>query len=138
MKKAQGKIFKSRAFEIVMAFGKKTTGGKYKKSRKKKLYEAKGQPRLVILGPEKKKKIRTRGGKLKTVLLKADKANIIDVKTHKAKVASIKNVVDVPSNRFLARKNVLVKGAIIETDLGKARITNRPGQEGSIQAVLVD
>jgi small subunit ribosomal protein S8e len=29
------------------------------------------------------------------------------------------------------------KGAIIETKLGKAKITSRPGQTGTINAVLV-
>lgn len=120
-----------------MAFGKKTSGGKYKKFRKKRLHEIKGKPHLVLLGPEKRKKLKVRAGKIKVILLKADKVNVIDTKTHKAKVVSIKNVVEVPSNRFLARKNVLVKGAIIETEIGKARITNRPGQEGSVQAVLI-
>ena len=61
----------------------------------------------------------------------------MDPKTKKAKKTSIKNVLETPSNRFLARQNILIKGAIIETELGKAKITNRPGQEGSVQAVLV-
>ena len=34
-------------------------------------------------------------------------------------------------------KNVLIKGAIIDTDLGKARITNRPSQESSVNAILM-
>ena len=117
--------------------GKKISGGRYKKRRKKKSYELKTKPIIVLLGKEKKKKIRIRGGHMKTILLKTNKANLINKKTNKAKVVEIKNVVEVPSNIFLARKNVLVKGSIIETGAGKARITNRPGQEGSIQAVLI-
>lgn len=117
--------------------GKKISGGRYKKSRKKKLSEVRGKPRLVVLGEDKKKKIRTRGGHLKTVLLRASKVNVID-KEHKAHLVKIKNVLEVPSNTFLARRNILVRGAIIETDLGKARITNRPSQEGSVQAVLLE
>ena len=31
----------------------------------------------------------------------------------------------------------MTKGTIIETEKGKAKITSRPGQEGSINAVLV-
>ena len=31
-----------------------------------------------------------------------------------------------------------MKGAIIETSAGKARITNRPSQEGQINAVLIE
>jgi len=120
-----------------MRMGKKITGGRYKKFRKKKLYETKRPQRFVLLGQEKKKRIKTRNGKVKVVLLKSNKANVIDPKTHKAKVVTIKNVLEVPSNRFLARKNVIVKGAIIDTELGKARVTSRPGQEGQINAVLI-
>ncbi|MEM4703116.1 MAG: 30S ribosomal protein S8e [Candidatus Pacearchaeota archaeon] len=118
--------------------GKKISGGRYRKARKRKLYERKGQKREVILGKEKKKEIRVRGGKFKKVLLKADKVNVFDPKTKKSKVVAIKNVLEVPSNKFLVRKKVLVKGAVIETELGKARITNRPSQEASVQAVLID
>lgn len=123
---------------MVTRKGRKTTGGKYHSQRKKKLSERAGQVRAVKLGKEKKKTMKTRGGILKTVLLNADKANLIDSKTHKAQIVSIKNVLEVPSNRFLARQNKIVKGAIIQTDAGKARVTNRPSQEGCVNAVLVE
>ena len=121
-----------------MKQGRKITGGKYHARRKKRLHELMSQTRIVKLGRNKAKKIRTRGGKLKPVLLSGEFANIIDKKSHKSKKAKIKNVLETPSNRFLARQNILVKGAIIETELGKARITNRPSQEGSVEAVLID
>jgi len=38
-----------------MKKGRKISGGKYNKSRKKKLYEKKGQKKTVKLGEEKKK-----------------------------------------------------------------------------------
>lgn len=120
-----------------MKAGKKISGGRYRKSRKKKLYETKRQQRFAILGEEKKKAIKVRDSKLKFSFLKANKANVMDPKTHKSQVTSIKNVLEVPSNKFLARKNVIVKGAIIETELGKARVTSRPSQHGQINAVLI-
>lgn len=116
---------------------RKISGGKIKKTRKTKLHEKPGIKRTVILGERKKKLLRIRGGNFKPVLLKCNIANITDLKTKKTQKAEIKNVLEVPSNRFLARKNVLVKGAIIETSLGKARITNRPSQEACINAVLI-
>ena len=122
---------------MVTKKGHKITGGKYKRRRKKKSYELQTKPRLVVLGKEKKKKIKTRGGKLKVVLLSTNRVNIIDKESRKAKIVEIKNVVEVPSNKFLARRNVLVKGAIIETEAGRAKITNRPGQEGCVQAVFL-
>jgi small subunit ribosomal protein S8e len=117
--------------------GRKITGGKYHASRKRKKREMPGQPRVTKLGKEKKKKMRTFGGNTKTVLLTTDIANVVD-KKGKTKKAKIKNVLETPSNRFLARRNILTKGAVIETELGKAKITNKPSQEGNVQAVLVE
>ena len=119
-----------------MDTGRKITGGRYHASRKKKKYELPGIPRIVHLKPRKMKSLRGRGGNEKNVLLACDCANIIDGKG-KARKAKITNVVETKANRFLARQNVMIKGAIIDTELGKARITNRPSQEGAINAVLI-
>jgi small subunit ribosomal protein S8e len=115
--------------------GRKITGGKYHKRRKKKLNERTSQTRHVILGDRKSKSIRTRGGNPKSTLLKENHANVIV--NGKSKKAEIKNVLETPQNVFFARQNRLSKGTIIETSLGKAIITNRPGQEGQINAILI-
>ena len=116
--------------------GRKITGGKYHSNRKKKLYERKGQERHVILGEHKNKVIRIRGGNIKTITLRTNSVNIST--NGKTKKAEIKNVLETPQNKFFARQNRLMKGAIIDTSLGKARITNRPSQEGCINAVLIE
>ena len=120
-----------------MNSGKKITGGRYHASRKKRKYELEGIPRVVKLREKKMKILRGMGGKTRDVLLACDIANVTD-KKGKTKKSKIKNVAETPSNRFWARQNILVKGAIIDTEMGKARITNRPSQEGSVNAVLVD
>ena len=117
--------------------GRKITGGKYHANRKSKSAEAAGIPRIVKLREKKMKVLRTRGGNEKNVLLACDTANITD-KKGKTKKAKITNVIETHANRFLARQNILIKGGIIDTELGKAKITNRPSQEGSVNAVLVD
>lgn len=119
-----------------MAQGRKISGGKYHKPRKKKLYDLAGKVRVVKLGEKKTKIMRGMGGTLKTVSLSQNTINIL--KNGKGKVTKIKNVVETPSNRFLARQNILVKGAIVDTDMGKAKITNRPSQEGTVQGILVE
>ena len=121
-----------------MKKGRKISGGRYKKQRKKKYYEKSGKDRPVKIKETKKKTLRKRGGKEKTVLITTDTANVIDKKAKKAKKAKLLNVLETPSNRFLARQNILLKGAIIATDIGKAKITNRPSQEGSVQAILIE
>lgn len=119
-----------------MRKGKKITGGIYHKQKKKKHSDLVRQARYTKLGETKQKLLRGRGGKYKPVLLSTNIANIISA--GKAKKVKIKTVVETPSNRFWARQNILTKGAIIDTELGKARITNRPSQEGNVQAVLIE
>ena len=120
-----------------MDLGRKITGGRYHAYRKSKKHELPGIPRQVVLKARKTKILAMRGGGIRRVLLACDIANILD-KKGKSKKAKIKNVLETKANRFLARQNILVKGAIIDTDLGKAKITNRPGQEGAINAILLE
>ena len=87
---------------------------------------------------EKRKSKRVKGGNSKTYLLRASQVNVMNLKTKKTKKAKIKNVIETPSNRFLARQNVITKGTIIETDLGKVKITNRPTQEGVLNGTLIE
>ena len=115
--------------------GRKVSGGKYHANRKSRLYDRKTQERQVILGDTKRKKLRSRGGHEKTILLRANEANLVHGKS--VKKAQIINVIETPQNKFMARQNRLLKGAIIETSLGKARITNRPSREGQINAILI-
>lgn len=118
-----------------MKTGRKITGGKYIKSRKKKKYERPGQSRAIKLGEEKRKSVKTLGGNRKTFLLMGKMINL--KQGDRTKKTEIKNVVETPSNRFLARQNILTKGTIVDTELGKAKITNRPTQEGVINGVLL-
>ncbi|MEC7462313.1 MAG: 30S ribosomal protein S8e, partial [Candidatus Thermoplasmatota archaeon] len=36
------------------------------------------------------------------------------------------------------RRNILKKGAIVETSIGRVRITSRPGMDGVISGVIVE
>lgn len=118
-----------------MNYGRKVTGGKYHIFRKKRLNARHSQERNTILGETKIKHLKIKGGNFKAILLMSNEANIIV--DGKAKKAEIINVEETPQNRFLARQNRLVKGAKIETSLGKAIITNRPSQEGQVNAILL-
>jgi small subunit ribosomal protein S8e len=116
--------------------GKKITGGKYIKQRKKKKNELAGQRRIVKMSDtEKRKSSRIMGGNKKTYLLKAKFVNVRD--NGKVSKLEITKVIETPSNTFLARQNIITKGTIIETSKGKVRVTNRPTQEGSVNGVLL-
>lgn len=129
------KPFKAKFSRNYMKAGRKATGGRYPNPKKKKKNERNRQARVVKIGERKTKTLRTKGGNKKLIAHALNKANITDDK--KTKVVEIKTVLETPSNTFLARQNILVKGAIIETELGKAKITNRPNQDGQVQAILI-
>jgi small subunit ribosomal protein S8e len=121
-----------------MKLGRKISGGKYIKRMKKKKYSLSGQGKTVKLSSEEKRKTkRVQGGNKKVYLLRAKFVNIQE-KGKKSKKAEIKNVLETPSNKFLARQDILTKGTIVKTELGKVKITNRPAQEGMINGVLVE
>jgi small subunit ribosomal protein S8e len=112
-----------------------STGKLMQKSRKKRRFEAGRDFLAVTVGKTKTKKVRKRGGSLKNVLASADIANIIiDGKATKSKILSVK---DNPADLQFSRRNTITKGAVIETEAGTARVTSKPGQHGSVDAVLV-
>lgn len=117
--------------------GKKISGGKYIQQRKKKKNERTGQKKIVKLADEEKVKIkRVLGGNFKRFFLRAGFVNVRN--GNKTKKVKIKNVLETPSNRFLARQNVITKGTIVETELGKVKITSRPTQESVLNGVLIE
>ncbi|MBU2560710.1 MAG: 30S ribosomal protein S8e [Nanoarchaeota archaeon] len=113
------------------------SGSKYKAGRKKKQYELGSEPTLTKIGETKKKKSRILGGDSKQRLLTVNIANLLDPKTKKSSKVKILNVVGNPANRYFVRRNIITKGSIVETEKGRARVTSRPGQEGTVNAVLV-
>jgi small subunit ribosomal protein S8e len=85
----------------------------------------------------KKRQIRTRGDNKKSRVLTADTAFVVDPTTNKTTKTEIITVVENAANIHYVRRNILNKGAIINTKIGKAKITSRPGQNGVINAVLL-
>jgi len=116
---------------------RKPTGGRYTNSNPKRTHQRGRHPSLTKLEEEKRTRTnRTKGGNSKTRLLQSDKANVTDPKTKKTTVLDIEGVVENPANRHFVRRNIITKGTIIATKNGKARVMNRPGQDGVINAAL--
>ncbi|MBI2672668.1 30S ribosomal protein S8e [Candidatus Woesearchaeota archaeon] len=116
---------------------RKATGGRYIAFRKKKNFELGNLPSFTKLDKKKTLVLRKKGGGKKLRLLSYNIVNVFDPKTKKYSKVAIKTVLENPANRHFVRRNIMTKGTIIDTDLGKAKITNRPGQENVINAVLV-
>ena len=116
---------------------RKYTGGRIIRARGKRRFELGGDEANTLLGETISKTERTLGGNGKIRLLRDATAIVTDPNTKTAKKVKIETVSGNPANIHYVRRNIMTKGAIIKTELGSARVTNRPGQEGSINAVLI-
>lgn len=114
---------------------KKQSGKKYQQDRKKRKKELAKPAGLTKIGEKRTKKVRTIGGNNKNRALQVPEVTIIQGK--KKIIGKIVRVLQNPANRHFVRMNVMTKGAIIETDKGNVKVTNRPGQEGHVQGVLM-
>ncbi|MFQ3319447.1 MAG: small subunit ribosomal protein S8e [Natronomonas sp.] len=115
---------------------KKRTGGRRRPVRKKRKHEMGSAPTETRLGDAKLKIVETHGGNTK---VRAIAQSVANVATDDGVVsADIEDVAENPSNPNYVRRNIITKGAIIETSDGRARVTSRPGQDGQVNAVLLD
>ena len=116
---------------------RKYTSGRIIRARGKRRYELGGEEANTHLGETNRKTVKTLGGREKIRLLRDSTAIVMDPKTKTSRKAKIETVSGNPANSHYVRRNIVTNGAIIKTELGTARVTNRPGQEGSINAVLI-
>jgi len=116
---------------------KKPSGGRKRAYRTKRKFEEGRFPAETILGETKKKNIKGRGNTGKIKLLSDKYACVTDIKSGKTQKVEITRVVRNPANIDYNRRGVITKGAVIETSLGLARVTSRPGQDEVINAVLI-
>lgn len=117
---------------------RKSTGGRYTQGRKKRRFEVGREKQFTFLGEERIKIYRTKGANSKSRVLAANFANVTDRKTGVTKKSKIVTVKQNPANPNYTQRNIMNKGAVIQTELGLAVITSRPGQHGMINATLVE
>lgn len=116
---------------------RKSTGGQYRPFRKKRAFEIAPERQFAVVREETHMKIyRTRGKNMKGRLMSASYANVFDPKSGKSQKSRILTVKDNPANHNYVQRNILTKGAIVQTELGMARVTSRPGQDSVVNAVL--
>lgn len=117
---------------------RKVSGGKKRPHRMNRKHELGRFPTMTVASErEETETLRVRGGNLKIRCKKALYANVVDPSTNAVKKVKITKVVETPANKELARLSVITKGTIIETEIGLARVTSRPGQDGVVNAVLI-
>ncbi|MFV2041527.1 MAG: 30S ribosomal protein S8e [Candidatus Hydrothermarchaeales archaeon] len=115
---------------------RKSTGSRLKHRRSKKKFELGGEHKETKIGVRKTTVADVRGGNQKLRLTVAEFANVLD-KEGLCKKVKITNVAQNPANPHYVRRNIITKGAIIETEAGTARVLSKPGQDGNINAVLI-
>lgn len=115
---------------------RKSSGGRNTSTRTKRKHMVGSAPSMTVIGANRLRARRTKGGEKKQGLLSTDKVNLYDPKTKKHMVVKISTVKENTANRNFIRRNIMTKGTVIETEKGLAVITNRPGQEKNINAVL--
>tara|TARA_Y100000310_G_scaffold287391_1_gene312262 strand:+ start:410 stop:787 length:378 start_codon:yes stop_codon:yes gene_type:complete len=116
---------------------RKVSGSRYVALRKKKLAQLGRDPTFTKVGEKKVKSLRVKGGHRKDILYSDKFVNVFDPKSKKYKKVEIKTVVENPANRHFVRRNILTKGTVVETELGKAKIVSRPGQESVLNGILI-
>ena len=116
---------------------RKPTGGLYRPARKKRKFEIGREQQFAFVGAHKVKLYRTRGRNEKVRILQAEFANVVDPKTGKTSKTKIVTVRENSSNPHFVTRNIITRGAVIQTEAGLAKVTSRPGQDGVINAVLV-
>ena len=118
---------------------RKKTGGRYRPKRKKKAFEIAPEIQFAVIGEERgMKAYRTRGDNKKGRLMTVRNANVFDPKTGKVKRTKVMTVKSNSANPNYVQRNIITKGAMVQTEIGEARVTSRPGQDGVVNAVLVE
>jgi small subunit ribosomal protein S8e len=118
---------------------RKHTGGRYRPQHNKRKFEIGRELQFATVGEKQVLKLyRTRGASSKGRIMRAGMANVLDPKTKKVAQSKIITVKSNPANPNYVQRNIVTKGAVVQTELGMARVTSRPGQDGVVNAVLTE
>ena len=113
----------------------KVTGGRRHPLRSRRKYEMDRFPNEAVIGKQITITRKVRGKNVKTAIKTIDSVNLaIDSKIKRVKIIK---VLENSTNNDYQRRGIISKGAILETEEGKCRVISRPGQHGTVNAILV-
>ncbi|WP_049920903.1 30S ribosomal protein S8e [Halopiger djelfimassiliensis] len=115
---------------------RKRTGGRLKNVRKRRKDELGRLPTETQVGEPRFRTVDVRGNETKVRALSTNVASVN--KGGETVSAEIEDVVENDANPNYVRRNIITKGAIIDTTEGEARVMSRPGQTGQVNAVLLE
>ena len=113
----------------------KITGGRRHPLRSRRKYELDRFPNEAVIGKQVTVTRKVRGKNIKSAIKTIDSVNLaIDSKIKRVKIIK---VIENATNNDYQRRGIISKGAVLETEAGKCRVVSRPGQDGTVNAILV-
>ncbi len=116
---------------------RKPSGGRLRPLRKKRRFEIAREIQHATIGPGTVKTYRVKGDNRKLRVLTTNVVNVYDPATRQMKVVKLLTVRENPANPNYVQRNIITRGAIVETELGLVQIRSRPGQDGVLNGVRV-
>tara|TARA_A100001234_G_scaffold20043_1_gene15881 strand:- start:117 stop:512 length:396 start_codon:yes stop_codon:yes gene_type:complete len=121
---------------------RKPTGGRLKRPnryRGKRRTEVASEKQFAFVGEKDiRKNYRKRANSQTVRSLSVKSVNVNIPKDGKTILTNVVNVVGNDADSNFVRRNIVTKGAILETEMGKVRVTSRPGMHGVVSGVLID
>jgi len=113
----------------------KITGGRRHPLRSRRKYELDRFPNEAVIGKQVTVTRKVRGKNIKSAIKTINSVNLtIDSKIKRVKIIK---VLENATNNDYQRRGIISKGAVLETEEGKCRVVSRPGQDGTVNAILV-
>ena len=121
---------------------RKPSGGRLKRPnryRGKRRTEVSSEAQYAYIGE------RTRGrctgrmqGRRRLGLLSVSTVNVNTPKDGKTVKATINSVIENDADPNFIRRNIVTKGSIVDTNMGRVKITSRPGMHGVASGILLE
>ena len=115
----------------------KITGGIRHPLKSRQKFQIDRYPNEALMGEQETATRKTRDNNRKTALKTVNHVNLV-LPNAKIKRSKIVRVLENQTNNDYQRRGVITKGAILETEDGKCKVVSRPGQNGVINAILVE
>jgi len=114
----------------------KITGGHRHPLKSRRKFHIDRFPNEALMGEQTTVTRKTRGNNRKTAMKTANAVNIV-IADGKIKSSEIVKVLENQTNNDYQRRGIITKGAIVETKDGKCKIVSRPGQDGTLNGILL-
>ena len=121
---------------------RKPSGGRLKRPnryRGKRRTEVSSEAQYAYIGEKDDRKMYRKNAGSQTIrLLSANTVNVNIPKEGKTVKATIKSVIANDADPNFIRRNIVTKGSIVDTTMGKVKITSRPGMHGVASGILLE